>query len=441
MAKQKNKNRDLFFILVFIFRLILDVSYIKLSGEIEYSVEFVLAPNFFKFLLSYILLFLVTVVSYKKYNTIVIYFYRIIIFFVIAPLTCVYACRDGNSTFILLTTISFAIAEYFSITHWTSEINYLEEGSSVFNKAQVSTMFGVFCFFVIFLTLVLMYQSNGIPQLTSVIFENVYEIRNSYNTSSYLSYLLYVTTQVIIPFSIALSIVRKKYILTVGCLLTQLCFFLWTGHKTWLFSILLILFMLITIKTKKPLNTLFVSVVFLTGLACLFHETVLGYTVFTLINRRVLLDPAALKFFYYQYFIVDGHPSVGVSGTLLAPIFGSANENDLDYAYTISAQYTDVASNAGTGLYGGDIANLGILTLIIVPICLVFLASIINLVNKSTSSVFALLLFTYLTFSFNDQRIFAYLLDFRGIVLITLVYFINKQRKQHYYRPNNTRHE
>lgn len=423
MPRLQNKESHLYLWLLLGFKLILDYSYVLLSNEDAYSIEFALNINFFKVALSYVIIILVGFLSCSN-NTIVSYLFRIISFFVIAPLSTVFAFRDESSVYYFLVVITFIITEYISVRQFSSKMD-LEDWQVKPTKRD--NLLNTLCVVISLLTLFLMYVSNGVPNINTVILENVYEVRGSYNTSSYLSYLLYVTAQVIIPLGIAISFTRKRYLLSFFYLLSQFCFFLWTGHKTWFFSIFLMLLLIIILRAKKGVNYLFIAVVALSLLAVIFYENIYGYGAFTLLNRRVLLDPAALRFFYYDYFLVKGHPIVGFSGTVLAPIFGSASPADLDYAYSIASIYTDTPSNAGTGIYGGDLANLGVLSFIIVPICLVFFSYLANITNRAMSSSFTILLFTYITFSFNDQRIFAYLLDFRGVFLILFVLLLSSK--------------
>lgn len=429
--KNKPRERDYFLIIILVFRITLDWSYHILNNL--HSIEFSLSFNIYKYLFSYFILIIISLATYKS-KSIISFFIRILIFFTITPVTSVYGLRDESNIFFILTTLSFFLVElivFKKYKHSNCSQTSDKTLSTEYFTSKKSILVIILSVSIAIATFFMMYLGNGTPNLTTLILTNVYEVRENVNVSKYLSYLLFLTTQVLIPFGIAVGISNKKYILVIGCIIFQFCFFLWTGHKAWLFLIFLLLFLIAIIKLNKSLNSFFAIITLLCLLTCVFWENNVGKTLFSLINRRVMLDPAALKFFYYDYFVVKDNVTVGLGGTLLAPFLGSNLSPEIsNYTYIISALYTDAPSNAGTGLYGGDVANFGILAFVFVPIALIFLAKLIDHANQFYGRTFVLTFFSYIVLSFNDQRIVAYFLDFRGLFLIYIVYFyaINMRR-------------
>lgn len=436
MVKSKKCKKDWFMIIAIIFRMILDWSYIILSNS-EHSIEFALKFSPVKMLLSYVAIIFICYETYNK-KKISVFFYRIIIFFTIIPVSSVYCMRDGSSVFFFLTVLSFLYAEFIafrikltgnsartkrSLTEQPERIpdnTNKQKKEPVFSAKALSVVSALIALMVV----TIMYKYNGLPKLGTLNLNNVYVVRGSYQTTWFLSGLSSLTAMVIVPFGVAKAKLRNSKTQILFWWAVQFCLFLWTGNKTWLFSIFLLLGIMVIIERGYSPNIMFLGVTAFTLLPFIFlgrGSWVYNY-IFDYLNRRVLLDPAALKFFYYDYFIPEGNPIIGLSGTIFASFFPGLNEGSiLNYPFIISTQYTGITSNAGTGLYGGDMANLGIAAFAIVTLLLIFFSFLIEQANRQCGAEFTMLLFTYLSFSFNDQGIFSYFLDFQGILLAVIV--------------------
>lgn len=415
----------LIIVLAFFYRYYLDLSYLMISDD--YPIEFPIKTNYLKVIISYIILIPLIGITYRE-KSVLSYLFRVIVFFTIIPLSSIYAMKDESNVFFLLTCISFVAVELVLFKKRFKKEFQIQQKNVDSLKLKIVRYV---CFFILSITLILMYVQLGTPSLMALVLDDIYDLRQSFQISSYTNYILYVSTQVCIPFGIADGYIRKskKQILTI--ILFQFLFFLWTGHKTWFFSIFLMFGMIFLLSIRKSLDYLFVALTALCMLGYYGNDNlIINKSVTSLINRRVLLDPAALKFNYYDYFVVKGHHPNLVAGTVLAPIFSTtASESEEDYAYTISEIYTDKSSNAGTGLYGGDVASVGIFVFLLVPLSLVFLANITRKTEYAMGRNFTLLLLVYIFFSFNDQRIIQYLLDIRGVVLIAMLLFLSQYRQ------------
>lgn len=416
----------LIFVLTFVYRYYLDLSYVITSEG--YPVEFPIRPNSYKMVLSYLMLIPLVLVTYRE-RTVLSYLFRVVVFFTIIPLSSVYAMKDESSTFFFLTCMSFLAVELLLFKKKHNNKVFERRSECSINSSRLRIV-RISCFLVLSITLVLMYAQLGVPSLMALVLDNIYDLRQSFQISTYTSYILYVSTQVCIPFCIADGFVRKSKLQILLAMLFQFVFFLWTGHKTWFFSIFLMLGIIVIMKMKKSLDYLFVALTLLCIIGYYGKENlVINKSVTSLVNRRVLLDPAALKYNYYDYFVVKGHHPNLVAGTVLAPLFsGWAKEAEQEYSYTISDIYTDKSSNAGTGLYGGDVASVGLFVFVLVPLALLFLAYLTKRTEFSVGRNFTLLLLIYIFFSFNDQRIIQYLLDIRGVFLVIMLLYLSSQR-------------
>lgn len=404
----------------------MDMSYIMLSDT--YPVEFPLKINIAKSILSYLSIVVLILITFKKNNLLTSYLFRVLTFFTMIPLSSVYAMKDESSAFFFITCSTYLVVQWVFIN------NHKETGRTeayISDTKSVKTL-RLSCLAFLVLTTILMFLQLGFPSLGALVLENVYDIRQNLHISNYVRYMLWVCAQVIVPFGIADGYVRKNKIQILLCILCQLMFYLWTGNKTWFFAIFLISAIMFLLFFKMKLDYFLVGVTVLCAFGYYGNENVIGMTVGSFLNRRVLLDPAALKFSYYDYFIVNSHEPVLFSSTVLGPVFrGICSSSNPDFPYDISNKYTDKASNAVTGIYGGDLANWSWFTFLIVPIALYFLAVSAEKTKYRIGSSFAYIFLTYLFFSFNDQRIVQFLLDFQGILLILILYIMSNKTKNY----------
>lgn len=410
----------LILLVAILFRCFLDLSYSRLSETSP--VEFPLRINILKMLLSYLVVAFLILITYKR-DLVSSFLFRILTFFTIIPLSSVYAMKDESSVFFFLTVITYAAVQVLFIKNHR-ERKGIKTSSSSFKSVS---LIRYSCLFFLLITVLLMYLQLGIPSLAALVLENVYDIRQDFSVSNYTRYMLFVCAQVIVPYGIADGYARKSRIQVIICIAVQLLFYLWAGSKTWFFSIFLLLAIMLLLPDRKKLDLFFVGLTLLCALGYHISDNRIGQTVGSLLNRRVLLDPAALKFSYYDYFLVKDNGRVYFASTLLGPVFKELSKAKSDYPEDISIKYTDKPSNAVTGIYGGDIANWGWLAFFFVPVFLYFLAVLAEKSKYRIGSAFTYLFLSYLFFAFNDHRIVSYFLDFQGAAFIIILYFISRR--------------
>lgn len=419
-----------------LFKVILDWSYVILSKS-TYDVEFVLDCNYVKLFLSYIVV-LIEAGLIARFENEKAFLFRLILFFTMIPLASIYGMRDDSSIYFLTVSLSFIFVELvlFRVKAFSTFVNGSPNGLILYSNIKGSEdnnlpkLISMVCVVFVLATLALMYMYNGLPRISSLNLNNVYELRNTYGTSKYLNYMLSLTAYVLVPFGVARATAGSKKYAVVFWLSIQFLLFLWTGHKTWLLSIALLIGMVMFSLKKIKEITVFLFLTLLAAGGAFFStkSSILAY-IFTYFNRRVLLNPASLKYFYYDYFIEKGNDLIGVSGTILAPLFPETIVKS-DYAYEISEIYTGIPSNANTGLFGGDFANIGVFVFVVTPILLFLLGALISRSSINCGRVFTIILFSYLAFSFNDQGIFQYFMDFKGIALVLLILLYKKSYEQ-----------
>ena len=407
-------------------KIVCDSSYYLLSSS-AYSMEFSLKTNFIKNIITMTWLTLAYFITFQKKNGI-IFFLRMIIFFTLIPMGSVVWMRDDNILYYSIVMLSFCFVEIYILFLGIARRKRATRVETMIKTdykpvlTWISKFTSKICLFLCVLLIVLLYFDYGIPKLTALNIYDVYTIRESLNLGKTESYIMTIVTGIIVPFGIADGIEHKKIGKVVFYTVSQFIIYLWTGNKIYAFSLLLIYLVLTIYKLRLGMSAFFLSFTCVGALGCLtsIKNNSLFDTIFSVYNRRMLLDSAALKFFYYDYFIVEGNPIVGVAGTLLAPFIKMGKPNE--YRQLLYKKYTGVVSNANTGLFGGDIASLGVLSFFVVPILLIILLQFIQKMSEEISPQFALLLFCYIIYRLNETCIFIFFFDFTGLALFVLVY-------------------
>lgn len=422
-----------FLFLALIYRCMLDWAYLALSDS-YYEVQFRLNINEIKLVTSYIVVLILCLLTMHG-NTSKVFLIRMILFMTIIPNTSVYAMRDGSNFFFIWVTASFAIIEILLLNFkfkWEAgsrqcmikdRSGLTKKQSGKKNTDQTGMVLNLFLLLFSIITMLFMYSANGLPGTVALNLYKVYEVRSSYQASKYLNYAIALVSTVIVPFGLADGYITRSVWKIVFYSIVQLMLFLWTGNKVFLFTLIIIGVAIIIYKYKLSLNLFFYGITFVVfggNLSCIFDSKIFSF-VFSFVNRRMILDSATLKYFYFDYFIVKRNPILGFGGTILAPFLRSGASSA--YRYDLSYRYTGIESNANTGLYGGDLANLGMWAFIVVPILIIILFSLIERTERYCGSEFALLFFVYTVYYLNETCIFLYLLNFTGILLIMIVMF------------------
>lgn len=219
----------------------------------------------------------------------------------IIPITCVYALANDSAVYYNLTCLAVLSGELLS--GWTSSKERLH-WNGIYSKILMGS-------FVIALAIMLfsIFKRNGLPSLTALDIYKVYELRREgvFQIGKYGNYMLSWMLGVIIPFLIAVSIEKRSYIKSAMFCIIVFILYLYTGHKSYAFSIPLIFMCALWIKRRDAYREIYVvfsfGFAFLVVLSC-FSPILKGifFRIYSLIGRRVFLVSAVNKFKYYDFF-------------------------------------------------------------------------------------------------------------------------------------------
>ena len=431
LSARRDRQRTFFmlFLGMLAFKLACDGGFLWLTTQdvVSYPLRFSLGKYLFGFLCCFALFFLMPHDG-KRASSFFLYF---VFLFQIVPITASYAFADRPTEyyFVLIAAYAFCIL----LTGYVGNKKQLQR-ATVLSKTVAFGYAGI-----MLLVLLLLARRYGMPSLSALNIFNVYDLRGSgiFSLGKYENYLFTWTTAVILPAGIALTLNKRKYI--VACILCgiMLLLYLYSAHKTFLFSIPLVVICTLWSKRKHFYKELFTVLCFgyLLLVLLLWFSPILKdpiRQVFSLLARRVMYVPANNKFHYFDYF--TNHPQMGIGGIIPRWLFYVPNYyENIPYSYEISAIYYNLPEmNSNTGFLAegymrfGHIGTVGILLLF---------ACILKLIDRFQDRVgysLAIGVFIYQIYSLADAHLLDSLVLGPWMMLLFILLFCGSTfRRQH----------
>lgn len=277
----------------------------------------------------------------------------------IIPITTIYSLGNDSSAYYNVLCGSFLLCEL--LVGYTRSTMWFQRNAFV-SKVMLWGFFGA-----ILLLMVVVVIKNGAPSLIALDIYKVYELRTSgdFQLGKYMNYILTWSTKVFLPLFLAKSLADRKY--GLSCLLCGTIFllYLYTGHKTFLFSIPLVVVSSFWARRKNFYKELFlcacIGFAVLVLLACFSPVLdVLWDRVYSLFGRRVMIGSANNKFKYFDYF--TNYPKLGISGVFprwLINIPNPLSEYPIYTHHIAEIYYGKPEMGANTGFFAEGFMRFG----------------------------------------------------------------------------------
>ncbi|AGK55919.1 O-antigen polymerase [Bacillus sp. 1NLA3E] len=284
----------------------------------------------------------------------------------------------------------------------------------------VNVIFIITCFLLILFTM----KFGGID-LRALNFNEIYELRAEAEYGVFWGYLVNWIAKLFIPFCIVMYMIEdKKIMLFISCFF-QIYFYLCTGHKSILFSVLFLIVFTFLLKKKK----FFVGVptfytLAITVSSFLFLITNNFFTI-ALMPIRQLNIPALLSFNHYDFF--SKNPKLYFSEGLIGKVLGLESPYSIHSTFLVSSG----GANANTGFLADAYDNGGLLLMILLTIALGVIFLFIDSISEGLNNRYrytALMLYTIVIL--NDSALLTTLLTSGGIVLILFLYIVSSEERK-----------
>jgi len=303
-------------------------------------------PKGIKIFIS-VILFLISIAVTNLFSSNFVYAVSVLIkvlFFV--PSLVIYSLMSNNfliplSTFVLDILFVFAL-----------KIN-IKFQSKVFPlKVQLALLF----ILLLLLLIPFIYTYGTNINLNLLVLKDIYVSRLAIRKidTAWGQYPMYWLSKIVIPIILILSLLKRKYLISISMVLLLIFVFLVAGaHKSILFSLFILLGFYFFNDYYKKIYVFLGSILILIFIGNLFSESL--PQINNLLVRRTFLDPSLLDTQYFEYF---HNKPVYLAHSIL--------KGFIDYPYNVQpsyligiAYYNNPATNAGNGIISDGFLNFG----------------------------------------------------------------------------------
>ena len=407
------------FLLLVVIKILLEISYTFYVGKLYGYYGFVSSLSIYKLVESYlafIVVFMFLPKSEKNVSSIVM---RFLFLVMIIPMQSFYALADEARAFFYLFNISFLL---------TIIVCALMPKCSI-KKIKHSNRLLIFVLVVLSLvTYILLIRSNGLPSLLAFNLSKVYQIRSSiiYNPRI-LMYFVFWQVKVINPFLIGIFFTKKQYKRLLLVMFMQLFIFLLTGHKSILFSPILVLTVIHVIKKEKIMLTL-VSKLLILGIGVSLIVFLMNISEWpaNLLIRRVLFVPALNYFHYYDFFSHNEY--LYLAEGQIGKLFSLTSPYSIPIVNLIGKiYYNNVNTSANTGYLGDAYANFGWYGMLIYSVVLGLLLKVFDTFASKSELTIAVAVIIIPMFSLIESALLTTILS-NGLIMSMIFIYLYKNK-------------
>ena len=420
--------------LLIIYKICLDYSFAYFQAIFDgktYSVDI----NYFKIINAWAFLILIYfLINNSERNDSPRFMLNLIYIVALIPISTIYSFENKsaicfNGIFLMMAFVAFVVIRLDLKGKQIKEIKEFKHYRLLFCLAVIGSVA------TIVLIMVFIVKAKGLPQLTALDFSKIYtEVRTgeSFIDNRFIGYLYNMTVLVLIPFLFALSYSKKKILPAIILVGVLFMFFLYSGNKTTLFSVM-VLFGIGFVRIISRRDTDIINCLSL-GLSagCLSWVVTGSNRIYDILIRRVLLLPASLKFSHYEYFCANDH--LGVKGTLIGKLMNvnqyttTGRVHRETFSLAIGTMLGKDGSNCNTGVLIEGFDRFGLIGFLVMGIVLIILLLAIRKFERNTSHVIALLTMSYFIYSLNDGFITA-TAEFPFILVLIMAIVIRMEDK------------
>ena len=340
----------------------------------------------------------------------------------IIPVTTIYSLEGGSHIYYHSVCIAFFLCEMM-VRSSPATIRFRR------NRIFSSIMVSCFAAAVLLLLLILI-QENGLPSLTALNIYKVYEMRASgaFHLSKYANYLLTWATNVFLPILITLALLKNHWFSAILMCGILLLIYLYTGQKTFLGVIPLLIVFVPWSKRENFYNEFFAC--FCIGFSMLILlrwispvlQSVFS-AAYDLLCRRSMLLPAQNKFIYYDYF--STRPRLGLYGAFPQWLVSIPDPlQGVDYGYDISAIYYNRPNmNSNTGFLAEGYMRFGYIGIFLLLQLLAVLLRMVDGFQLRAGYAMTVGVFLYPIFVLADGHLFDSLILGPWMILVIFMLF------------------
>ena len=400
-------------LMTILYKILLDISYLDILAPNYAYAGFSLKFSFGSVLFSYLLLFCVVFWIPKEYRSPSDFLFFFLLIMAYIPVLTVYAFGGENLYYTVLHTL-FWILCGIAIRFFPT-ISFPQ----VRKKTAKGIMYGIFAFFGVY-CLLAVWQNFGLSFTFSI--SDVYEQRAAYKTASipFAGYFFNWCGNVVFPGMTVYWLLKKKWALCLIPLALQMLLFSATGMKSMLFAPLFIVMALVLLRFRQKLPWCLGAFAGLSAASSMIYELTGEIMPFSLMVRRLLLLPAKLSFYYYDFFSVTDKLLLSHS----AFDFLNPYPYDSSPALMIGRLYENAETVANNGLVADGYMNFGVLGVFLWAILLAGVLRLVDSVGQGKDDKFVISCFIIQTVNLTNSAFFTTMMTHGFLFALLFVWLV-----------------
>ena len=412
-----------YYFLILLYRVLLDIAYIKTTNYYS-DVGFTYSPeDILPIIATYIIMLLFALFQKKDYTPSSIILFILFLLNVIPAFTLFSYSSDYSSFGVVY--ISMA---YGSVLLSMNFVNFLKIES---DKRDLDMRLFVFLLIMIyFFAIIILIKHFGIKfSLPSL--DNVYDTRADFkeHITRGIGYLFNWFGSILNPFVFLLALRKKKITIVIISLLFQFYLFSIGGHKTILFTLLVVFGIYIFLEFYKKIllqKLILFGIIFLISTLLIYDFIVGGYSLMTaVIVQRVFLIPAQMYYWYIDFFQINPIDYFGqnfpfslfVESHYELPIPATIGDYHLDRP--------DVYANAN--IFADAYANLGYWGIVFITYVFTLTFYIFDNISRKKDTSIIIPIIILLSFTMVNASLLTSLVTFGILFFMLLVFFLPKK--------------
>jgi hypothetical protein len=248
----------------------------------------------------------------------------------------------------------------------------------------------------------------------------VYEVREEFlsELAPFAGYLVPWQGYVLNPALMLIAVQRRSLLIGLLGLALQLLLFSMTGFRAFLFIPALLLVFYVIGRQRQLVATVLAGMLAVVGIALVLYAWLDEPLIPLLLVDRVIVVPAEIHYWYYDFFGVHGQAPLQLSQSILAAV--SPSHYSAPIAEVIGWTYLGSAASANVGLFGDAFANFGFAGCAIFALLLVFVLKAVDAAGRFTDPRVAAALLAMPAFELINSGLLTTLLT-HGLALAIVV--------------------
>jgi hypothetical protein len=248
----------------------------------------------------------------------------------------------------------------------------------------------------------------------------VYEVREEFleQSAPFLGYLVPWQGYVLNPALMLIGLRRRSLLISLSGLALQLLLFGMTGFRAFLFIPALLLAFYLIGRRRHLAAMALAGMLAVVGIALVLYAWLDQPLIPLLLVDRVVVVPAEIHYWYYDFFGVHGEAPLQLSQSILSAV--STTHYSAPVAEVIGWRYMGSAASANVGLFGDAFANFGFAGCAIFALLFALVLKALDAAGRATDPRLAAALFAMPAFQLVNSGLLTTLLT-HGLALAVLV--------------------